>query len=262
MHKLIFQAYQDVRSADFVLCNTVQELESDTISALQALMPFYAVGPIIPSRSLENVMSTSLWVESNCSEWLGSKPNGSVLYVSFGSLANFTNDDVMEIAYGLMESNVDFVWVLRPRTVLHGDDHVLPVGFEEGISGRGLVVPWTNQIAILSHPAVGGFLTHCGWNSVLESIQYEIPMLCFPVFTDQFTNRKLVVDDWKVGINLGNEKPLRRMQIASEIKKFMSKKTEDGLRENIIVLKKILGNALEADGSSSKNLDLFIEQLN
>lgn len=262
MHKLIFQAYQDVRSADFVLCNTVQELESDTISALQAVMPFYTVGPIIPSRSLENVMSTSLWVESNCSEWLGSKPNGSVLYVSFGSLANFTNDDVMEIAYGLMESNVDFVWVLRPRTVLHGDDHVLPVGFEEGISGRGLVVPWTNQIAILSHPAVGGFLTHCGWNSVLESIQYEIPMLCFPVFTDQFTNRKLVVDDWKVGINLGNEKPLRRMQIASEIKKFMSKKTEDGLRENIIVLKKILGNALEADGSSSKNLDLFIEQLN
>lgn len=261
MHRLILQAYQDVRSADYVLCNTVQELESDTISTLQALMPFYAVGPNFPPLSPGNVMPTSLWAESNCSEWLGSKANGSVLYVSFGSLANFTKDEVVEIAYGLMLSNIDFVWVLRPRTVLFDADQLLPVGFEEVIRGRGIVVPWTNQMAVLSHLAIGGFLTHCGWNSVLESIWYGIPMLCFPVFSDQFTNRKLVVDDWKVGINLGSGKPLRRMEIATQIQRFMSKETGDELRENISVVKKILRNALEVDGSSSKNIDLFVEQL-
>ncbi|XP_021761605.1 UDP-glycosyltransferase 86A1-like [Chenopodium quinoa] len=260
MHKLIFQAYQDVRQADYVLCNTVQELELDTISALQALMPFYAVGPIFPPVSPDHAVPTSLWTESSCLEWLGPKPNGSVLYVSFGSIANISKDDVMEIAYGLIESNVDFVWVLRPRTVLHEAD-LLPVGFEEVISGRGIIVPWTNQIVVLSHPAIGGFLTHCGWNSVLESIWYKIPTLCFPIFTDQFTNRKLVVDDWKVGINFGNKQPLKRMEIASQIKIFMSKEKRDELRENIDVIRKILGNALEADGSSSKNIDLFIEQL-
>ncbi|KNA15344.1 hypothetical protein SOVF_098960 [Spinacia oleracea] len=261
MHKLIFQAYQDVRSADYVLCNTVQELESDTILALQARMPFYAVGPIFPPDSPENVMPTSLWAESNCSEFLRPKPNGSVLYVSFGSLASFTKQDVMEIAYGLIESNVDFVWVLRPRTVLNEDDRLLPVGFEQVIRGRGIVVPWTNQIAVLSHPAIGGFLTHCGWNSVLESIWYRIPMLCFPVFTDQFTNRKLVVDDWKVGINFSYEVCLRRMEIAAQVKRFMSTGTRDELRANIDVVRKILGNALEADGSSSRNIDLFVKQL-
>ncbi|KAL2935232.1 UDP-glycosyltransferase 86A1, partial [Bienertia sinuspersici] len=246
MHKLIFQAFEDVRLADYVLCNTVKELEPNTISALQSLMPFYSIGPLFPSKTLQNVMSPSLWAESNCSEWLGPKPNGSVLYVSFGSLASFTKDDFMEIAYGLMESNITFIWVLRPGTVLHEDDQFLPSGFMEAIQGRGVVVPWTNQVAVLSHPAIGGFLTHCGWNSVLESIWYHVPMLCFPVFGDQPTSRKLVVDDWNVGVNLTSEKPLRRMEITTQIKNFMSHKTRDELGKNIKVARKILEETLLA----------------
>ncbi|KAL2935228.1 UDP-glycosyltransferase 86A1 [Bienertia sinuspersici] len=262
MHKLIFQAFEDVRLADYVLCNTVQELEPNTISALQSLMPFYSIGPLFPSKTLQNVVSPSLWAESNCSEWLGPKPNGSVLYVSFGSLASFTKDDVMEIAYGLMESNITFIWVLRPGTVPNEGDQFLPSGFDEIVRGRGVVVPWTNQVAVLTHPAIGGFLTHCGWNSIIESTWYRVPMLCFPVFSDQFTNRKLVVDDWNVGVNLASEKPLRRMEIATQIKSFMSKKTRDELRKNIEVVRKILEDTLEAGGSSKKNIDKFIGQLN
>ncbi|XP_021717865.1 UDP-glycosyltransferase 86A1-like [Chenopodium quinoa] len=260
IHNSIFQSFQEIRLADYVLCNTVEELESNTILALQDIMPIFAIGPIFQSESLENIVSTSLWAKSNCLEWLGTKPNCSVLYVSFGSLANFTQNDVVEIAYGLMESNVDFIWVLRPRTVLHESNHLLPMGFEDLVCGRGMVVPWTNQIAVLSHPAIGGFLTHCGWNSVLDSMWYEVPMLCFPVFSDQFPNQKLVVDDWKVGINLCKEKPLRK-EITAQIKSFMIQHKGNELRKHISVLRKLLGNALEDGGSSSKNLDLFIEHL-
>lgn len=261
MHKIIFMAFQDVRFADFVLCNTVQDIEPDTISALQALMPFYPIAPIMQLGPAQNVRPPSLWAESSCSEWLDTKSHGSVLYVSFGSLANFTKNDVMEIAYGLMLSNVGFIWVLRPRTVVHECEDLLPHGFEEAVHGRGIVVPWTNQTAILSHRAIGGFLTHCGWNSVLESIWSKVPMLCFPVFTDQITNRKLVVDDWKVGINLCDEKAIRREDVSAKITNFMSTKVRDQLYNKVQEVRKILENALNISGSSEKNLDLFIDKL-
>ncbi|CAO2826806.1 unnamed protein product [Amaranthus hypochondriacus] len=262
IHKILSQAFQDVKSAEFVLCNTIQELELDTILALQALIPFYAIGPTFRVCSPKNDVSTNLLVESDCSEWLNAKPNASVLYVSFGSLANLSKDDVMEIAYGLTESNVYFIWVLRPNIVLNDNGMLLPDGFKEGISDRGIVVPWTNQIAVLSHPAIGGFLTHCGWNSILESIWYGIPMLCFPVFTDQFTNRKLVVDDWNVGINLCEDKQLRRKDISARIKGFMNQEKVDEMKKNVKVVRNLLENALEDEGSSTKNLDIFVEQLN
>ncbi|KAL9243249.1 hypothetical protein vseg_017159 [Gypsophila vaccaria] len=259
MHKLIFMAYQDVRSVDYVLCNTVLELEPKTITTLQKLLPFFPIGPILLSGPTKRAIPTSLWAESNCSEWLRPKSNGSVLYVSFGSLANLTKNDVMEIAYGIMDSGVDFIWVLRPRVVLDGSNEVLPRGFEEGVRGRGIVVPWTDQIRVLSDPAIGGFLTHCGWNSVLESIWYEVPMLCFPLFTDQITNRKLVVDDWRVGVNLCNGSTIHRAEITEHIKRFMNQKAD--FKTNISEKKKLLHRALEADGSSEKYLDRFIEHL-
>lgn len=161
-----------------------------------------------------------------------------------------------------MDSDVNFLWVLRPRTVLLDEsDNMLPVGFKDVVRSRGMIVPWTNQIAVLSHPAIGGFVTHCGWNSVLESMWYKVPMLCFPLFSDQFTNRKLVVDDWKVGINLCNEKPLRK-DIATQIKSFMIQQKGGQLRNNINMFSKVLGDALQVGGSSWKNLHLFVQQLN
>ncbi|KAH9604021.1 hypothetical protein KSS87_014201 [Heliosperma pusillum] len=261
MHKLIFQAFQDIRLVDYVLCNTIQELEPHTISTLQTLMPFYPIGPILFSAPTKTRFSTSLWAESDCSEWLKSKSRGSVLYVSFGSLANFSKNDVMEIAYGLMDSHVDFIWVLRPRTVVDDSNDIFPLGFEDEVRGRGLVVPWTDQILILSHQATGGFLTHCGWNSVLESIWYEVPMLCFPVFTDQITNRKLIVDDWKIGVNLCNGSTIQRDEIAAQIKSFMSQKPREVLKKNIKEKRDMFQSAHEVDGSSEKYVNKFIEEL-
>ncbi|KAM3282616.1 hypothetical protein P3S67_026261 [Capsicum chacoense] len=106
-------------------------------------------------------------------------------------------------------------------TISSGEQNTLPLGFEEETADRGLVVPWCSQLAVLSHPAVGGFSTHSGWNSVLESILCEVPTICFPVMSDQLTNRKLVVDDWRIGVNLCTGRLIRRELVAENIGKII-----------------------------------------
>ncbi|KAH7561097.1 hypothetical protein JRO89_XS10G0173600 [Xanthoceras sorbifolium] len=129
-HQIIFNAFQDTRNADFIICNSVQELETETISALQAKLPFYATGPVFPPGFTQRVVAMSLWSESDCSQWLDTRPPGSVLYVSFGSYAHVTKRDLLEIASGLSLSNVSFVWVLRSDIVSSDDTDPLPDGYE------------------------------------------------------------------------------------------------------------------------------------
>ncbi|XP_015874532.3 UDP-glycosyltransferase 86A2 [Ziziphus jujuba] len=260
-HQLIFKAFNDVRGADFVLCNTIQELERDTISALQNDMSFYAIGPIFPIGFAKSSVATSLWSQSDCNHWLNSKPNGSVLYVSFGSYAHLSKQDLVEIANGLSSSNVSFVWVLRPDIVSSDDVDPLPVGFREEVGDRSMIIPWCSQIEVLAHRAIGGFLTHCGWNSILESIRCEVPLLCFPLLTDQFTNRKLVVDDWKVGINLSNETSVNEKEVSDNISRLMGGKLGNDCRKAIKELRMIMDNSLTPNGSSNRNLDQFIKDL-
>lgn len=262
-HQIIFKAFGDAKGADYVLCNTVQELESETILALQGEKPFYPIGPIFSSSGFSNrIVATSLWSESNCAEWLDSKPHGSVLYVSFGSYAHVLKRDLAEIAMGVLLSEVNFIWVLRPDIVSSDEKEPLPGEFWEECEKKGKVVPWCQQNAVLSHPSVGGFLTHCGWNSIMESVWCGIPLLCFPLLTDQFTNRKLVVDDLKIGLDLvGRRRVVTREEVSTKIKDLMSGKLSDDLRKEVKQVKQACQNALKADGSSQKNLDLFVNDL-
>ncbi|KAF5471859.1 hypothetical protein F2P56_008625 [Juglans regia] len=265
VHRIIYKAFQDVKRADFIVCNTVQELESETISALQEKQPIYAIGPLFPAGLItKNIVPTSLWSELDCTHWLQTKPHGSVLYISFGSYAHVSKHDIVEIAYGLLSSGVNFIWVLRPDVVNSDEPDFLPVGFEDDVKGRGLIVTWCCQIDVISHPTVGGFLTHCGWNSILESIWCGVPLLCFPLLTDQFTNRKLVVDDWRIGLNLCDKKLITREEVAAKINRVMGGKSGDELRMNTKELRKILDNALNSThghGSSEKNLNQFIDDV-
>ncbi|KAI3472054.1 hypothetical protein Pfo_028742 [Paulownia fortunei] len=263
VYKTLYQAFEEVKKADFILHNTVEELESKTLSALNKNQPNYAVGPINFSKNLStNTVSKSLWSESDCSHWLESKSTGSVLYVSFGSFVHTSKQVIEEIAYGLLLSEVKFIWVVRAGIVSSGDTNVLPAGFEDEIKDRGLIVPWCNQTMVLSNPAVGGFLTHCGWNSILESIWCGTPMICYPINYDQPTNRKLVVDDWKIGINLCDGTSVDRKEVAERIKQLMSSgTTSKSLRQEANKVKAILQNAMEIDGSSERSFDSFIKDL-
>lgn len=259
MHRFVFKCLEDAQKADFVISNTVQELESSPISALQEKQPFYAIGPLFPTSFTKRTISTNLLPVSDYTNWLNSKQDGTVLYISFGSLANLSKQDILEIAQAILISKVSFIWVLRHNILGSEERNILPLGFEEETAGRGLVVPWCSQLAVLSHPAVGGFLTHCGWNSILESIWCKVPMVCFPILTDQFTNRKLVVDDWRIGVNLCTGRLIRKEVAAENIGRIMSK--SDELRKNIEKTKMILQKALSDEGSSEKNLTQFIEDM-
>ncbi|KAL8508784.1 hypothetical protein ACS0TY_016122 [Phlomoides rotata] len=255
IHRIIERAFEDAKKADFVLCNTVQELEEETISALQKAQPFYAIGPILPSGRI----SMSLWAESECTQWLDSKPRDSVLYISFGSYAHTSKHVIGEIANGLVLSGVNFIWVLRPDIVSSDQPDILPVGFKERVGDRGLVVPWCCQIDVISHSSVGGFITHCGWNSILESVWCGVPMICYPLLTDQFTNRKLVVDDWKVGVNLcdGNSS-ISQEGVCEKMNYLMNSKE---IRQETKKVRKILEDAMREEGSSVVNFNRFVEDL-
>ena len=120
-----------------------------------------------------------------------------MLYISFVSYAHVTKQELHEIAGGVLASGARFLWVMHLDIVSSDDPDPLPEGFTGAATGLGLVVPWCCQVEVLSHAAVGGFLTHCGWNSILESAWAGVPMLCFPLLTDQITNRRLVVREWR-----------------------------------------------------------------
>ncbi|KAJ0087811.1 hypothetical protein Patl1_32153 [Pistacia atlantica] len=111
VHQIISKSFENVRKADFIICNTVQELESETISALQKKHPTFAIGPIFPTGFTKSVVTTSLWSEYECTQWLNTKPHSSVLYVSFGSYAHVSKEEIEEIALGLLLSEVNFIWV-------------------------------------------------------------------------------------------------------------------------------------------------------
>ncbi|KAL0316219.1 UNVERIFIED_CONTAM: UDP-glycosyltransferase 86A1 [Sesamum radiatum] len=262
VHKIIYKCFEDVKKADFIICNTIQEFEENTISAVQQYQPFYSIGPIFAPGFTKSCISTSLWSESDCTQWLNTKPHGSVLYVSFGSYAHTTKHEIDEVANGLLLSGVDFIWVLRPDIVSSDETDILPIGFEDLVKGRGLVVSWCCQVEVISHPAVGGFLTHCGWNSILESIRSGVPLICYPLLTDQFTNRKLVVDDLKIGIDLYDRKStLTKEGVSEKINFLMGGKKSEEIREQVKKVKKMLEYAMATDGSSVANFNHFVKDL-
>ncbi|KAL0309683.1 UNVERIFIED_CONTAM: UDP-glycosyltransferase 86A1 [Sesamum radiatum] len=201
MLESLFLAFEQVRKADFLLHNTVHELEAETLQEIE------------------------------------------------------------EIAYGLLLSEVHFIWVVREGILSSGDTNTMPDGYEDEVKDKGLIIPWSNQIRVLSNPAIGGFVTHNGWNSTIESLWCGVPMICYPFLFDQPTNRKLVVDDWKCGINLCDETSVDRKEVAEKIKSFMSGAASKRFRQEANKVKTILHHALEVDGSSEKNFDQFIKDL-
>ncbi|KAF2307471.1 hypothetical protein GH714_028965 [Hevea brasiliensis] len=149
--------------------------------------------------------------EYECFMWLNSQQPGSVIYVCFGSLCNLLTSQLIELGVGFEASNRPFIWVLRGGGKSKDiEEWVVEDDFEERTKGRGLIIRgWAPQVLTLSLPAIGGFLTHCGWNSTLEGICAGTQMVTWPLFGDQFCNERVILDELKIGVKVGTEVTVR-----------------------------------------------------
>jgi hypothetical protein len=201
-----------------ILINTFYELDSLGIDHIRNLTgrPVWSIGPILPPavfddtgidrESMNSRGKAADIAEEECLRWLDSRPPQSVVFVCFGSHFILNEKQIRALAAGLEASGQAFIWAIRrPQTEPKpkGTEVGLPEGFEERTRERGLLIwGWAPQLLILSHPSVGAFLSHCGWNSTLESVSLGVPMITWPMFAEQPFNSKLLVEKLGIGIQI------------------------------------------------------------
>jgi hypothetical protein len=118
----------------------------------------------------------SLERKVECLQWLDSNKPKSVIHVNFGSITTVTKEQLVEFGMGLAKSGHPFLWIIRPDMVT-GESAILPPEFTEETKERSFICSWCPQEEVLNHPSIGGFLTHSGWGSTIESISSGVPML-------------------------------------------------------------------------------------
>ncbi|CAK7322792.1 unnamed protein product [Dovyalis caffra] len=224
------------------------------------------IGPMIPSVYLDKQLEDdkeyglSLFKPDlgGCMDWLDSKETGSVVYVSFGSLAAIGYEQMAEIAWGLKGSDCYFLWVVR-----ESEKEKLPSNFAQESSEKGLIVTWCSQLEVLAHKSVGCFMTHCGWNSTLEALSLGVPMVAIPQWTDQPTNAKYIVDVWQVGVKVkANEKGIvAKEDVERCIWEVMEGERGKEMRRNSEKWMGLAKTALAEGGSSDKNIVEFAAEL-
>jgi UDP:flavonoid glycosyltransferase YjiC (YdhE family) len=248
---------KEIKGSSGLIWNSAEELEqSELITVGQDFaFPVYPIGPFhsyFPASS-----SSLLTQDQSCLSWLNTQAPKSVLYVSFGSIATLSDTEFTEIAWGLASSNQPFLWVVRPGLVRGSEwPETLPNGFLEMMNGRGHIVKWAPQQEVLAHTATGGFWTHNGWNSTLESICEGVPMICLPCFGDQKVNARYVSHVWKIGVHLENR--LERGAIDKAIRKVMVETEGEEMRDRIVHLKEKVHLSLRQGGSSHQALESLI----
>ncbi|KAJ6791757.1 7-deoxyloganetin glucosyltransferase-like [Iris pallida] len=248
--------------ATAIVLNTFADLEGDVLDAMSAVLPapIYPVGPLTMFRgqALDTGGSSLREKDSTCLEWLDGKAAGSVLYVNFGSLEVMTNEKLAEFAWGMADSGYDFLWVIR-NDVAMGRPAVLPREFYAGTSGRGMLAGWCPQEEVLAHPSVGGFLTHCGWNSVVESIGAGVPMLCWPLGAEQHANCLYACAEWGIGMEV--ERDAKREGVAALVRELMGGARGKEMRARALQWKERATRTTRRGGKSFEMLERLIKEV-
>ncbi|KAL7145312.1 hypothetical protein ABFS83_07G073200 [Erythranthe nasuta] len=253
-----------------VIFNSFTEIESAYADHYKNVMGRKAwhIGPLLLCSSNNNNNNNNGRGEEKSHgsllAWLDSKKPHSVVYVCFGSIVTFTPVQLHETAAGLEASGQDFIWVVR-----NGDEKWLPQGFEERTKCNGLIIKgWAPQVTILDHPSVGAFVTHCGWNSTLEGICAGLPMVTWPVFSEQFFNEKLLVDVLGIGVSVGSKKWTRepsegvsREAVIKAVHRIMVGREAAELRSRAQGYKEMATKAFQQGGSSYTALTDLIHEL-
>uniref|UniRef100_J3MQP9 Uncharacterized protein n=1 Tax=Oryza brachyantha TaxID=4533 RepID=J3MQP9_ORYBR len=262
------EAHNCAKAGALVL-NTFDDLDADVLDALRAEFPrIFTVGPLgtllDAGAGDGGAGALSLWKrDTECLAWLGAREPGSVVYVNFGSLTVLTPEQLVEFAWGLAATGRPFLWVIRENLVRGGGGGaarasamMLPEEFFAATEGRRCLASWCPQEQVLRHRAVGCFVTHSGWNSTCESVAAGVPMVCWPVFADQYTNCKYACEVWGVGARLDEE--VRREQVAGHVERVME---SEGMRRAAARWKAKAEEAARHGGSSHDNLQRMVKAI-
>ncbi|KAI7754494.1 hypothetical protein M8C21_012819 [Ambrosia artemisiifolia] len=254
-----------------IIINTFDSLEPRAIKAIHdgvcvpdgPTPPIYCVGPLVASGGDGS---------HECLSWLDLQPSASVVYLCFGSLGVFSGDQLKEIAKGLEMSGVRFLWVVRSPPSNRKEDQflpppepdldvLLPEGFLDRTKDRGLVVKkWAPQVAVLNHKSVGGFVTHCGWNSVLEAICAGVPMVGWPLYAEQKFNRVVLRDEMKLVLPMDELEGglVTAMEVEKRVRQLMEGEEGKAVREAVKAIKEEAAMAVSEGGSSHVALSKLV----
>ncbi|XP_071720527.1 UDP-glycosyltransferase 73E1-like [Rutidosis leptorrhynchoides] len=267
-------------ASDGIVVNSFEELEPFYAKGLAKAKgkKVWCIGPVsLCNKSLQDLAergNKAAINENECLKWLDSREKESVMFVCLGSLARASTEQNIELGLGLEASNVSFIWCLRHPTE-EFEKWLAERRYEEMVKDRGIIVRgWAPQVLILSHQAVGGFLTHCGWNSTLEGISCGVPMVTWPHFADQFLNERFIVDVLKIGLKVGIEVPIivgdqdkfgalvKHEDIKIAIEELMSNEEEgEARRKRAGELGEMAKRAMEEGGSSNVNMNAMIQYI-
>ncbi|KAJ4842150.1 hypothetical protein Tsubulata_040833, partial [Turnera subulata] len=216
----------DTRTPSAVIWNTVECLEKPFLTELQkqCQVPSFPIGPMhkFAPDSSSNILGNA---DTGCITWLDKQTDNSVLYVCIDE------KEATEMAFALANGNQPFLWVQRPGLVIGCKwNEFLPEGFTQSVGQRGYIAKWAPQKEVLAHPAVGGFWSHCGWNSTLESATEGVPMICRPISGDQRVNARCASHVWGIGLQL-EEELLNRKEMERCVRKLMVDEEGEEMRQ-------------------------------
>ncbi|VVA90147.1 unnamed protein product [Arabis nemorensis] len=255
-----------------VVINTFYELEPEFVESVKTRYMthhrVWTVGPLLPVKAGANRGEQSSIPPEKVSAWLDSCPeDNSVVYIGFGSQIRLTAEQTAALAAALEKSGVRFIWTVRDaakkvNSVEDDNEDVIPVGFEERVKEKGLVIRgWSPQTMILEHRAVGSYLTHMGWGSVLEGMVGCVLLLAWPMQADHFYNTTLLVDKLRAGIRVGENKD--SVPDPDELAKVLAESVKEDLPERVRLMKlREKGvEAIKKGGSSYNDLDDLIAEM-
>ncbi|KAK7270910.1 hypothetical protein RJT34_26427 [Clitoria ternatea] len=266
-YKNLLECSVDARKASGFIVNTFEALEPRCIKAISSGLcipnsptpPLYCLGPMITNTEEKPC-------DEECLRWLDKQPSKSVVLLCFGSLGAFSKEQLCEIAIGLERSGQRFLWVVRnpvsdgkenkPSLGLKEDpdmDSLLPEGFLGRTKEMGLVVKnWAPQEAVLKHDSVGGFVSHCGWNSVLEAVSGGVPMVAWPLYAEQRFNRVVLVEDMEIALWMHESVSgfVTAIEVEERVKELMESENGKRVRKRVMIVKCEAEAALREGGSS------------
>ncbi|KAL1188574.1 UDP-glycosyltransferase 76C4 [Cardamine amara subsp. amara] len=262
----VLDSYSDMmleqtKASSGLIFMSCEELDQDSLTQAREYfnVPIFMMGPShiqFPASS-----SSLLSPDESSISWLDKQEDKSVIYVSFGSISTVSKSELMEIAWGLSNTDQPFLWVVRGCSDVQGKEwtEAIPEELMERLKEKGKIVKWAPQQEVLKHRAIGGFLTHNGWNSTVESICEGVPMICLPFRWDQLLNARFVTEVWMVGIHL--EGKIERNVIEKAIRRLLLETEGEATRERMELLKEKVGSSVKQNGSAYRSVESLIDYI-